>query len=72
MKGFIEVKRRDKCKRELLATARIVTIYEQEYYSDIVLDTTINNGCTQNCYVIPTEHTYEQIKQKIAEAIGNE
>lgn len=68
MKGFIEVKRRDKYKRELVAVARIVTVYEQEYYSDIVLDTKIDNGCTQNCYVIPTDQTYEQIKQKIAEA----
>ncbi len=70
MKGFIEVERRsDKFKgKELLAVASIVSVYD----SDIMLNAIEDNGYTQSNYVVPTKHTYEEIKQKIAEAIGNE
>lgn len=68
MKGFIEVERKDGKGKELLAVVSIVSVYS----SDIMLNAVCDNGYTQNCYVVPTTHTYEEIKQKIAEAINNE
>lgn len=68
MKGFIEIERKDTKSKELLCISHIVSVQA----SDIMLNAVLDNGYTQNCYIVSTGHTYEELKQKIAEATSNE
>lgn len=68
MRGFIEIERKVTKTKELLAIDHIVSVQA----SDIMLTATYDNGYTKNCYIIQTSHSYEEIKQKIEEAISNE
>lgn len=68
MKGFIEIERKDKKIKELLGVAHIVSVQA----SDIMLNAVCDNGYTQNCYIVPTTHTYEKIVDKIDKAVKGE
>lgn len=68
MKDFIEIERKDKKGKELLGVAHIVSVQA----SDIMLNAVLNNGYTQNCYIVPTIHTYEEILNKIDKAVKGE
>ena len=66
MKGFIEVESADEI--EIINVAHIIGACKSQIRISAICD----DGYTRHSIIIHTNHTYEEIKQKIAEAIGNE
>lgn len=66
MKGFIEVESGNGI--EIINVAHIIGACESQIRISAICD----DGYTRHSIIVHTKHTYEEIKQKIAEAIDNE
>lgn len=65
MKGFIEVTNSDNKTKELIRVDSIVGVMGSGIMTIAITD----DGYTRRSYVAKTCHTYEELKQKIEEAL---